>query len=437
VILMTGGHSTQIAIEATKTGAYDYFPKPDAGGFEPVEAKWKWMAQLSEMIDQAVTSKRVLERVRLPGETALGELPASEQMLGKSRVMRDVYKEIGRVARTRVTVLIRGETGTGKELVARALHQHSERAGQPFVAVNCAAVPEALLESELFGHEAGAFTDAKLRRIGRFEQAQGGTIFLDEIGDMNPGTQVKLLRILQERTIQRLGGKEPIRVDVRILAATHRDLESGLCDGTFRSDLYFRLNEVGVCLPPLRERREDIPELAAYFVRRDALQLGWPNSLLSPEAVESLMQQTWPGNVRELRNVIRRALLLARGYPITPQHVSKALSPISTPVSRADQTMSHYIASLLTATKREQLFNVESLLRATLERELYGQAIKRANGDQSQAARWLGVSRPTMRAKLTRYGLLPGDGAAGESSAENDVAFRSNPDENTHTTDHG
>jgi DNA-binding NtrC family response regulator len=304
-------------------------------------------------------------------------------------------------------VLIRGETGTGKELAARALYQHSDRATQPFIVVNCAALPEALLESELFGHEAGAFTDAKLRRIGRFEQAQGGTIFLDEIGDMSPGTQVKLLRVLQEKTIQRLGGKETIAVDVRILAATHRDLESSIRDGTFRSDLYFRLNKAGVSLPPLRERAEDIPDLAAYFLQRDGTELGWPNSTLTKEATACLREQPWPGNIRELRNVVRRAVLMARGYPISGDQIRRALSPITAPVASTDESVAHHIMTLLAAAKRGQGSGIESLLRESLERELYGQAISRAKGDQSQAARWLGVSRPTVREKLTKFNLFP------------------------------
>jgi DNA-binding NtrC family response regulator len=271
------------------------------------------------------------------------------------------------------------------------------------VVVNCAALPETLLESELFGHEAGAFTDAKLRRIGRFEQATGGTIFLDEIGDMSLSTQVKLLRVVQERTIQRLGGKETIAVDVRILAATHRDLEAGIREGTFRSDLYFRITEAVIRLPALRERRSDIADLAAYFIQRDGHDLGGPVPALTNEAIVELERQSWPGNIRELRNVIRRVLLLARGYPVTCDHICQALSPLHRPMASSQRSLARYIRALLTKAARGELLNAASQLRQSLERELYIQAITLSGGDQSQAARWLGVSRPTIREKLAKY----------------------------------
>jgi DNA-binding NtrC family response regulator len=406
VILMTGKHDTDVAIEATKAGAYDYFAKPDALSFEPFQGKWQWLTHLDDMIDQAISSKRASETVRLPGDTKLGRLEHSDRILGKTRVMQNVYKEIGRVAGTNVTVLIRGETGTGKELVARAVYHHSSRVGAPLIVINCAALPETLLESELFGHEAGAFTDAKVRRIGRFEQAQRGTIFLDEIGDMTLSTQVKLLRVLQEKTIQRLGGKETIAVDVRILAATHRDLEAAIEQGTFRSDLYFRLNEVVITLPPLRDRREDILDLIKYFAERDGADLGWFGSQFTDEAIAFLQEQPWPGNIRELRHVIRRALLIGRGYPISAAQVRRALMPATT-FHEDENSVAKQIASWLGKAKMGQSLQVELLVREALERELYGQAFARAQSDQSQAARWLGVSRPTMRDKLVRYGLLP------------------------------
>jgi DNA-binding NtrC family response regulator len=307
-----------------------------------------------------------------------------------------------------VTVLIRGETGTGKELVARATYQHSHRANEPFVEVNCVAIPENLLESELFGHEAGAFTDAKTRRIGRFEQANRGTIFLDEIGDMQLSTQAKLLRVLQNRTIQRVGGKEPIAVDVRVLAATHRNLEAGIKEGEFRQDLYHRLTEAVITLPPLRERREDIPELVKFFIHRYASQLGASApSMPTPEAMAHLQAQSWPGNVRELRNVVRKALLLAHGYPISPEIVDRALSQAQLPKLEADQSIAGYVAALLAKAKAGELENVQIVLTEAFERELYGQAIRMAHGDQSKAGAWLGVSRPTMREKLLKYGLHP------------------------------
>jgi DNA-binding NtrC family response regulator len=405
VILMTGRHDTDVAIEAIKLGAYDYFAKPDALSFEPFEGKWRWVARLADMIEQAFASKKATETVRLPGETSLAERESGDRLLGKSRAMQTVYKEIGRVAASDVTVLIRGETGTGKDLVARAIYQHSSRAGRPFIVINCAAVPETLLESELFGHEAGAFTDAMVRRIGRFEQADGGTLFLDEIGDMSLSTQAKLLRVLQERTFQRLGGKETLTVDVRILAATHRDLEAGIRDGLFRSDLYFRLNEAVIVLPPLRERTADIPELAAYFARRDGAELGWADSRLAEEAIAYLQEQPWPGNIRELRNVIRRALLIGRGYSITQAQIRRALAP-ACPSNLEGNSIARYISGLLARARRGQLQQVDLLVHEGLERELYGQAFALAGGDQSQVARWLGVSRPTVRDKLIKSGLL-------------------------------
>src|SRR6266851_4549591 len=262
VILMTGHHTTETAIEAMKFGAYDYILKPP----DP--------AELTALVEKAIANSRLMSE-----PVKMGHAPFSPAaIVGSSRVMQNVYKEIGRVAAMPVTVLIRGETGTGKELVARAIYQHSHRAGQPFIEVNCVAIPENLLESELFGHEAGAFTDAKTRRIGRFEQANHGTIFLDEIGDMSMAIQAKLLRVLQDRMIQRLGGKETIPVDVRVIAATHRNLELAIQEKQFREDLYYRLNHFVITLPPLRDRPEDIPELVKYFFQRYTAELGFPTT---------------------------------------------------------------------------------------------------------------------------------------------------------------
>src|SRR5438093_289848 len=252
IILMTAHGTTETAIEATKLGAFEYLMKP----FEADE--------LFDLVAAAVGSGRLMSEAVDLGEART----AQTAIIGNSRAMQAIYKEIGRVAATPVTVLIRGATGTGKELIARAIYQHSDRAQQPFIAVNCAAIPETLLESELFGHERGAFTGAQTRRIGRFEQADHGTLFLDEIGDMTLGTQVKLVRVLQDRLVQRLGGKETIPVDVRVIAATHRDLELAIKEKNFREDLFYRLNVVVIHLPPLRERREDIPELVQYFLQK-------------------------------------------------------------------------------------------------------------------------------------------------------------------------
>jgi DNA-binding NtrC family response regulator len=392
VILITGQHTTEAAIEAMKLGAYDYIIKPP----KPRE--------FLGLIEKAITNSRLMSEPVEVGTTSF----AKDAIVGKSPCMQDVYKQIGRVAAMPVTVLIRGETGTGKELVARALYQFSSRGEQPFIEVNCVAIPENLLESELFGHEPGAFTDAKTKRIGRFEQANRGTIFLDEIGDMSPNTQSKLLRVLQDKRIQRLGGKEVIQVDVRVIAATHRNLEEAIEEGHFRRDLYHRLNDAVIPLPPLRERREDIPELINYFIHRYGAELGSPQ-LPAPtsDAVAFLQHQPWPGNVRELRNVVRKALLLARGYPITRDIVAQVLSQMVAPPPAANQSLAGYVAQLLAKAKAGEMDNVHAALLEKLEEELYPQAIVLAGGDQTKAAGWLGVSRPTMASKLMKLGVHP------------------------------
>src|SRR5664280_1881925 len=319
IIMMTAFGTTETAIEATKLGAYDYLLKP----FD--------MGELLDLVAKAVASSRLMSE---PLEMGLAR-SAQSAIIGDSRAMQAIYKEIGRVAATAVTVLIRGETGTGKELVARAIYQHSKRLEQPFIAVNCAAIPETLLESELFGHERGAYTGAHARRIGRFEQAHAGTIFLDEIGDLTLSTQVKLLRVLQEKYIQRVGGDDKIPVDVRVLTATHRDLETAIQERQFREDLFYRLSGVTITLPPLSQRTEDIPDLISYLARRSAPDLGMKSASLQPEAMAFLQNQSWPGNVRELENVVRQALLLARGYPVSIDHVQQAYArtrkPVTTP----------------------------------------------------------------------------------------------------------
>src|SRR5882672_3472922 len=272
IIVMTAFGTTETAIEATKLGAYDYLLKP----FD--------MAELLDLVAKSVACNRLMSE---PVE--MGEARSNQSaIVGNSRAMQGVYKEIGRVAATMVTVLIRGETGTGKELVARALYQHSTRAAHPFIAVNCAAIPETLLESELFGHERGAFTGAHIRRVGRFEQANRGTILLDEIGDLSLSTQAKLLRVLQEKYIQRVGGNEKIPVDVRVLAATHRDLETALKENQFREDLFYRLSGVTIALPALSQRPEDIPELVKYFMQRSGSELGVDAPSIQSEAIAFL-----------------------------------------------------------------------------------------------------------------------------------------------------
>ena len=391
IIVMTAHHTAEIAIEATQLGAYDYFLKP----FD--------FARLIELIARAVASARFVSH---PVE--LGQATSTKDALvGNSLAMQTVYKDIGRLADKPVTVLIRGETGTGKELVARAIFQHGGRLSQPFIVVSCVTIPETLLESELFGHEQGAFTGAVARRIGRFEQANLGTVFLDEIGDMTPKSQASLLRVLQEKTVQRLGGKETIPVDVRIIAATHRDLEQAIKDNSFREDLYYRLNIAVIMLPPLRDRREDIPDLTRYFLQRHGTDLGTPNATISDDALQFLQQQSWPGNVRELENVTRKALLSARGYNIGLDNVRQALTPTEPPHPTTDQSMAAYVSELLQRATHGEFENAHGVLVEAAERELCVQAMALAEGNQARAAQWLGISRPTMRAKLIQYGLHP------------------------------
>jgi nitrogen regulation protein NR(I) len=392
IILMTAHGTTETAIEAMKLGAFDYLLKP----FD--------MGELIELAARAIAAHRLMTE---PVDLGASETAGHAAIVGQSRAMQAIYKEIGRIAAKPVTVLLRGETGTGKELIARAIYQHSDRAQAPFVAVNCAAIPETLLESELFGHERGAFTGADTRRIGRFEQAHTGTLFLDEIGDLSPNTQVKLLRVLQERCIQRIGGRETIPVDVRVIAATHRNLEAMMRDRQFREDLFYRLNVVTLHLPPLRERREDIPELVRYFLRRFAAELGSSETGIQPEALEILKASAWPGNVRELENTVRKILLQARGYTINPEHVRAALGAASAPESAGVGTLRAMISDLLAAAQRGERDDVYAAVAEAAERELLAQAIELTRGNQARAARWLGISRLTLREKLRHHLLLP------------------------------
>jgi DNA-binding NtrC family response regulator len=394
IILITAHGTTETAIEATKQGACDYLLKPfDAD-------------DLLDLVAAAVASSRLMSE-----PVSIGENQSDHSaIIGNSRAMQAIYKEIGRVAATPAAVLIRGATGTGKELVARAIYQHSDRADKPFIAVNCAAIPDTLLESELFGHERGAFTGAQARRIGRFEQANGGTIFLDEIGDLNANTQGKLLRVLQERRIQRLGSETSIPLDVRVLAATHRDLEAAIQEKEFREDLFYRLSVVTITLPPLSERAEDIPLLARFFIVQYAKQLGVGAPSAQPEAITYLQDQPWPGNVRELENAVRQMLLLARPFAISLEHAREVIAKSRKPAAGGQQTAAAHIAELLGRAQNGELNNVYARLVADMEPELFKQAIHLAQGNQAKAARWLGVTRLKMREKLRHFGLHPGDG---------------------------
>ncbi len=392
IILMTAHGTTETAIEATQSGAYDYLVKP----FE--------IPELLGMLEKAVTASKLMTEPVQFGATAPS---ARYAIVGQGRAMRSIYKEIGRVASKPVSVLIRGETGTGKELIARALYQHSDRAQAPFVAINCAAIPETLLESELFGHERNAFTGAAARRIGRFEQANSGTIFLDEIGDMTPATQVKLMRVLQEKNLQRLGGKETIPLDVRVIAATHRDLETAIKQKHFREDLYYRLNVVVIHLPPLRERKEDIPDLVGFFLQKYAAESGVENPSIHPDAVEFLQGQAWPGNVRELENVMRKVLLLAQSYTISIEHIRAALARAVPSAGLGEKSIQKYVDELIAAAERGELVDARARLQETVERALFSRALAMAHGNQVKASRWLGVSRQTLREKIVAYGLDP------------------------------
>ncbi|MGQ9921617.1 MAG: sigma-54-dependent transcriptional regulator [Desulfobacca sp.] len=390
VIIMTAFGTTETAIEATKLGAHDYVLKP----FE--------IPDILATIDQALEAGRIMRsKVEVDRDPATGQ---GEAIIGRSRPMQEVYKAIGRVAPTDATVLLRGESGTGKELVARAIYQHSLRADKPFLVINCVAIPETLLESELFGFEKGAFTGALSRRVGKIEQAHGGTVFLDEIGDMPFSIQAKILRLLQEKSIERLGGRDPIPVDIRIIAATNRDLEAALAAGRFREDLYYRLKVVTIWLPPLRERLDDIPALADYFLNRFALEMGLNNPGMTPEAKEVLKQYQWPGNVRELANTVQKALIFSRGYLIRPEEVSELLSSAAKASSDTDvlACLQQWVRQELRRGPEENAFEVFMDRFASL---LVREALDLTGGNRTRAAKLLGLSRPTLQAKIDKYRL--------------------------------
>jgi DNA-binding NtrC family response regulator len=390
IILMTARGTTDSAIEATRLGASEYLLKP----FATTD-----LLALVARLAQCNGSAPVLLDLGSNGSAAAA-------MVGRSPAMQSLFKDIGRAAKGAMTVLIRGETGSGKELVVRAIHRHSSRAAEPFIAINCAAIPEGLLESELFGHERGAFTTALTQRIGRFEQARGGTLFLDEIGDLSPGTQVKLLRVLQERTLERVGGNKEIRVKARVMAATHRNLEAAITHEHFRQDLFYRLNPVTVWAPALREHLEDIPDLVRHCLVHYSADVGVVTPSIQLDAVDYLRQQPWLGNVRELQNVVQQALLLANNEPIALAHVQAALACARRPQGISGQTIASYLADVLAKAQQEKIKSARDLVTEDLERELFTLAFHLAAGNQAQAARWLGVTRKTLRVKLVHLGLL-------------------------------
>jgi len=395
VIIMTAFGTTETAIEATKMGAFDFVLKP----FD--------IPDILNLIQQAIEAGRFMRShvqmdLEAPPEGGGG---ATDAIIGRSKPMQEVYKAIGRVAPTDATVLIRGESGTGKELAARAVFQHSLRAEKPFLVINCVAIPETLLESELFGYEKGAFTGAATRRVGRIEQASGGTVFLDEIGDMPFSIQSKILRLLQEKSIERLGGREPIPVDVRIIAATNRDLESSLAQGKFREDLYYRLNVVTLWLPPLRERQGDIPLLADYFLGRFAREMETSNPGLTEMAKALLRTYSWPGNVRELANAVQKALIFSRGCPIDAEDVNQAIGAEGPGRALENGSLDEAIRQWIRRGFDAENQNVFDVLMDRFASMLIHEALNLTGGNRSRAAKLLGLSRPTLLSKIERYRL--------------------------------
>jgi two-component system, NtrC family, nitrogen regulation response regulator GlnG len=390
VIFITGHGTADTAIEAMRLGAYEYLLKP-------LE-----LDHLSDLIERAFEISRLM---RVPATISEAEAPttSSDALVGRCPAMQAVYKAIGRVAPQDVTVLILGESGTGKELVARAIYHYSKRADKPFMAINCAAIPENLLESELFGHEKGAFTGADRRRIGKFEQASGGTLFLDEIGDMTPLTQTKILRVLQGQEFERVGGNEPIRADVRVIAATNRDLEKMVAEGTFRGDLYYRLNVYTIRLPALRERGEDLPLLVDHFVQRFGRELGKEVRQVSAEAMEVLRRYPWPGNVRELQSMVKQALLGTTGPVILPEFLPPAVRRGEAGADAAFDFggLSGYVEDRLKAGTTDLYAEYQALA----DRHLLAHVLRHTGGNLSQAARLLGITRATLRAKLAALRL--------------------------------
>ncbi|MCB1086497.1 MAG: sigma-54-dependent Fis family transcriptional regulator [Verrucomicrobiae bacterium] len=399
VIATSSSGDSGDTIEAIKAGAYDYLPKP-------IEVE-----ELRRVVLEAIAAARRMSNAVVIGDAGTSDAAPGDALIGRGRAMLEVYKALGRLTAAPVTVLIRGETGTGKELIARALYQHGHRAHQPFVTVNCAAIPENLLESELFGHEKGAFTGATASRIGKFEQAHNATLFLDEIGDLDLSLQAKLLRVLQERQIQRVGGRADIPVDVRIIAATHRDVERMVALGEFREDLFYRLNVATISLPPLRDRTEDIPQLVDFFLQRYGKELAVSRPAITTRALRYLEEQPWPGNVRQLQNVIRKALLQARGYAIDAPDIQQILRETGQSVgvgsedghAAALRSLEELARSSVEQARNGEISAAYPLMQELMEQALLSEALRMSGGNQAQAARWLGISRLTLRQKLQKH----------------------------------
>jgi two-component system nitrogen regulation response regulator GlnG len=394
VIFITWAATADTAIEAMKEGAYDYL-------FKPLD-----LARLRGVVVQALELGRLMRRPAVVAETSHAEVEG-DAIIGRCPAMAEVYKAIGRVAAQNVIALITGESGTGKELVARAIYQHGARSRAPFLAINCAAIPENLLESELFGHEKGAFTGADRKRIGKFEQCSGGTLFLDEVGDMPLATQAKVLRLLQDQTFERVGGNETVHTDVRLIAATNRDLKAWSEQGKFRADLYYRLSVFTIPLPALRERGDDLAMLIQHYLRRFSRELGRDVRETTPDALELLCRYHWPGNIRELQGVLKQAILQATGTVLIPAFLPESLRAPPEPAAgqvpgtTADFSFEAFILRRLQGGSTV----VSSEAHQLLDRLLLRLALRHTKGNQVQAARALGISRQTLRAKSRELGL--------------------------------
>ncbi len=392
VIFVTMAKGADAAIEAMKQGAYDYL-------FKPLD-----LHQLRKVVGEAVD---VARRMRVPAVVAEDSADSNVEgaIVGSCPAMREVYKAIGRVAAQNVPVLITGESGTGKELVARALYQHSPRSRAPFLALNCAAIPETLLESELFGHEKGAFTGADRKRIGKFEQCNGGTIFLDEIGDMPLSLQAKMLRLLQEQSFERVGGNETVQTDVRLIAATNRDLKAWGDEGKFRPDLYYRLGVFTIHLPPLRERGDDLPLLVRHYLRRFSRELKREVREIAPEALERLRACSWPGNIRELQSVLKQALLQASGTTLLLAFLPELPGESSEASTAATQGEHLGLEAFIRQRLGPDARDVYAETHRQVDRLLLPLVLEQTGGNQQQAALLLGIARQTLRLKLRDLGL--------------------------------
>jgi two-component system nitrogen regulation response regulator GlnG len=405
VIFITWAATADTAIEAMKEGAYDYL-------FKPLD-----LARLRNVVVQALELGRLMREPAVVAEAPPAD-DAGDAIIGRCPAMAEVYKAIGRVAGQNVIVLITGESGTGKELVARAIYQHGTRSRAPFLAINCAAIPESLLESELFGHEKGAFTGADRRRIGKFEQCSGGTLFLDEIGDMPLATQAKILRLLQDQSFERLGGNETVRTDVRLIAATHRDLKAWSGEGRFRPDLYYRLSVFTIQIPPLRERGDDLAMLVQHYLRRFSRDLGRDIREIAPEALERLRRYPWPGNIRELQGVLKQAILQATGTVLMPAFLPESVSMPPDPAATQGRATEDDFSfeSFIVQRLEEGTTALSAEVHQQLDRILLRLVLRATRGNQVQAARVLGISRQTLRTKIRELGLAGSGSAEGEEA---------------------